>query len=137
MLFIIFVAILVAGVILKILYEILPWERRRDWMDVAGCLGAWLGSTLVIGSLVVFGCSLMPAQANLDALEQTRASLVYQLENNLYDNDNDFGKKELMSEIQSFNESLVFHKKMQRDFWVGIYYANIYDDIQLIEINKS
>ena len=106
-------------------------------MDYAGTLGVWLGSTLVIASLVVFGLSLLPAQANLDTLEQTRASLVYQLENNLYDNDNDFGKKELMSEIQSFNESLAFHKKMQRNFWVGIYYANIYDDIQLIEINRS
>ena len=136
MLFIISIAILVAGVALKILYEILPWERQRNWMDVAGSLGVWFGSIFVISSLIVFACSLIPAQATLDSLEQTRASLVYQLENNLYDNDNDFGKKELMSEIQSFNESLVFHKKMQRDFWVGIYYANIYDDIQLIEIDK-
>ncbi len=136
MLFIIFVVFLVVGVALKVLYEILPWERRRNWMDVAGSLGVAFGSTLVIGSLVVFGLSLLPAQANLDTLEQTRASLVYQLDNNLYDKDNDFGKKELMSEIQSFNENLVFHKKMQRDFWVGIYYANIYDDIQLIEIDK-
>lgn len=137
MLFIIFVVFLVVGVALKILYEILPWERQRNWMDVAGSLGVCLGTILVIVSLVVFGLSLLPAQANLDTLEQTRASLVYQLENNLYDNDNDIGKKELMSEIQSFNESLAFHKKIQRDFWVGIYYANIYDNIQLIEIDKQ
>ena len=127
MLFIIFVVFLVVGIALKVLYDMLPYVYQREWMDCLGTVGIFFGLVAVITSIGVFGFSLLPAQANLDALEQTRTSLVYQLENNLYDNDNDFGKKELMSEIQSFNESLVFHKKMQRDFWVGIYYANIYD----------
>lgn len=136
MLFIIFVVFLVVGIALKVLYDMLPYVYRREWMDCLGNVGIFFGLVAVITSIGVFGLSLLPAQANLDTLEQTRASLVYQLENNLYDNDNDFGKKELMSEIQSFNESLAFHKKIQRDFWVGIYYANIYDDIQLIEIDS-
>lgn len=136
MLFIIFVVLLVVGIALKVLYDMLPYQHQREWMDCLGTVGIFFGLVAVITSIGVFGFSLLPAQANLDALEQTRTSLVYQLENNLYDNDNDIGKKELMSEIQSFNESLVFHKRIQRDFWVGIYYANIYDDIQLIEIDK-
>lgn len=66
--------------------------------------------------------------------EQRYESLVYQLENDLYDNDNDLGKKELYNQIQSWNEDLANGKQMQRDIWVGMFYPNIYDDFTYIEL---
>lgn len=66
--------------------------------------------------------------------EQRYESLVYQLENDLYDNDNDLGKKELYNQIQNWNEDLANGKQMQRDIWVGMFYPNIYDDFTYIEL---
>lgn len=66
--------------------------------------------------------------------EQRYESLVYQLENNLYDNDNDLGKKELYNQIQSWNEDLANGKRMQRDIWVGMFYPNVYDNFTYIEL---
>lgn len=63
-------------------------------------------------------------------------SLMYQYENCLYDNDNDVGKKELMSEIQSWNEDLAWGKTMQRNPWVGIYIPNVYDQFDFIELHE-
>lgn len=40
--------------------------------------------------------------------------------------------EEIVSEIQNWNEDLAKGKAMQRDFWVGIYIPNVYDDFERI-----
>lgn len=60
--------------------------------------------------------------------------LTYQLENNLYDNDNEVGKKQLYDEIRQWNEDVAYGKKMQDNIWVGVFYPHIYDEFELIEL---
>lgn len=78
--------------------------------------------------------SSIGVDASVAKWETQYESLTYQLENNLYDNDNDIGKKELMDEIREWNGDLAYHKKIQRNFWVGIYYPNVYDNLEFIPL---
>ena len=64
-------------------------------------------------------------------LQQTYEFLVYQLNDDSYDND-----KELFAEIQNYNESIAYYKEVQDDFWIGIFYPNIYDEFELIELGS-
>lgn len=62
--------------------------------------------------------------------------LVYQYENEFYENDNDIGKFELLSEIREWNEDLAEGKANQHDFWIGVFYPDIFDEFEFIDIGQ-
>ena len=82
-------------------------------------------------------CNYIGIDAKVSSYQKRYEALTYQYENNFYDNDNDIGKKELVSEIQYWNSDLAYRKTIQRDFWVGIYYPNVYDQFEFIKLNKE
>ena len=133
MLFFIFVAILVAGIAFMV------YDNRINNYTRWGYIG---GTCLVIGiitfaiSIVILMINYIPAEGEHELLEIKRESLVFQYDRDMYDNDNDIGKKELMDDIQEFNGDVSFGQYMQRDPWIGIYIPNIYDDISLIGLSE-
>ena len=66
--------------------------------------------------------------------EQRYEALVYQVENEIYENDNDVGKYELYNQVREWNEDLAEGKAMQNDFWFGIFYPDIFDKFEFIEL---
>ena len=128
MLFFIFVAIFVIGILAIIFTD--------EWSDshiiAIGILV--VGIFLLAISTLILAINYINTDASVAGWEKRYESLTYQLENNLYDNDNDIGKKELMDEIRKWNEDLAYHKEIQRNFWVGIYYPNVYDNLEFIPL---
>lgn len=128
MLFFIFVALFVIGALATIFID--------EWSDlhIAAVRILVVGVFLLAISAVSFTINYIGADASVARWEKQYESLTYQLENNLYDNDNDIGRKELMNEIREWNEDLAYHKEIQRNFWVGIYHPNIYDSLEFIPL---
>lgn len=97
----------------------------------------------IVASIValVMGIFIIISHTNIEAKiaenERVYESLTYQLENNLYDNDNDLGKKELYHEIEEWNSDLAYYQNAQSDFWVGIFYPNIFDRFKFIEYSEQ
>lgn len=135
MLFWIFVIILVVGAIVSFLYS----ECLVD-SNVSCCVGTGglaVGVIGVIVSIIVMACNFIGIDGNIAANKIRYETLVYQYENDIYDNDNDLGKRELMVDIQNWNENLAANQELQDDRWVGIYIPDIYDQFEFIELDKG
>ena len=123
MLFWIFVIMIIGGFVL--------W--CTDWEDFGIVISAFGVIGLLI-SIVVIACNFIGVDGYIARMNTRYETLVYQYENDIYDNDNDLGKRELMVDIQNWNEDLSSRRERQDDFWIGIYIPNIYDRFEYIEL---
>lgn len=126
MLFFIFVAILVVGIILA----------YYDYEN-SGIILTILGSAFVFLSVVVMAINFIGVDGYIARMNTRYDMLTYQYENDVYDNDNDLGKRELIVDIQKWNEDLSALRERQDDFWIGIYIPNIYDQFEYIQLEKE
>ena len=123
MLFLTFVIIIIAGFVL-FTYDL---ENLGIAISAIGIFG-------IIASVVVLAINYIGIDGYIARMNTRYETLVYQYENDIYDNDNDLGKRELMVDIQNWNEDLSSRRERQRDFWIGIYIPNIYDQFEYIEL---
>ena len=104
--------------------------------DAIDAISLLLAITAFVLSIALGGISIIAragADAYLASMQEKRSALVYQLENDIYDNDNDLGKKELYSEITEYNCDVAEGKIKQDNIWVYNLYCNVYDELELIE----
>ena len=108
--------------------------------DAINIISLVLAITAFVSSIALGGISIIAragADAYLASMQEKRSALVYQLENDIYDNDNDLGKKELYSEITEYNCDVAEGKIKQNNIWVYNLYCNVYDELELIEFPEK
>lgn len=131
MIFWIFLILIAISVIfLRLNYKI--WYE--EWIDYVCC------GVLIVSAIIALIMSIFVIDANVGidgkiaSNEQRYEALVYQVENEIYENDNDVGKYELYNQVREWNEDLAKGKAMQNDFWFGIFYPDIFDKFEFIEL---
>ena len=105
-------------------------------VDITEILTVISGIAIVV-SIAIMSNRYIHADADVAKYQKRYESLTYQYENDFYNNDNDVGKYELVSQIEYWNTDLAYRKTIQRDFWLGIYYPNIYDQFEFIKLDKE
>lgn len=136
MLFWIFVATLIFGIVLGKIYD-RTHNHKLYWTGDAGDIMIYAGIIGTAVSVVIMMLTLGAPEADVAVYNERYESLVYQYENDIYENDNDLGKRELMADIQEWNEDLAMNRELQDNFWIGIYIPNIYDRFEFIELDKT
>lgn len=125
---------LVLSVIFTIIF-VRSLDMIADWPAyVSGSVGMMGWMVFLVMVILVIGVNV-GIKGKIAAKQQTYDSLVYQLENGLYDNANGVGKQELYEKITEWNADVARGKTMQHDLWIGVFYPDIYDDFDLIEVD--
>ncbi len=133
MLFWLFVIVFVVGLIFLRIYST---TFNNDWCMYIGSPVFVIGSLGLIASIFVLSFNYFGLNGYIAEKHIEYESLFYQYENNVYDNDNDLGKRDLLVDIQKWNENLAWNQKNQDDFWIGIYIPNIYNQFEFITLEK-
>lgn len=122
-------------IILAVMAGSIFWMRHTDYDNLIPIAFTVIFGAAALFLAVVICINIIPADGHVESSKARYESLVYQYENNMYDNDNDIGKKQLMNQIQHWNEDLAFNKEMQRDFWIGIFIPNVFDQFKYIDLD--
>ena len=130
----------IAITIISALVSIISFNKFSNFWDVITSISIALSVLFFVISAVLGVIAVsasVGSESYLASMQEKRNALVYQLENDLYDNDNDLGKKELYSEIIEYNCDVAKGKIMQDNIWVYNLYADVYDDLELIEFDEE
>lgn len=139
MLFWLFVIIMVVGAVCVWVGSWMYDNTRFDteWLKGIGWVIAVLMAFAILASGIAMAGYHIVADAMVAENHERYKSLTYQLENDLYDNDNDIGKKALYDEIREWNEDLAYYQAIQDDFWLGIFHPNVFDQFEFIAYDQD
>ena len=130
MLFWMTIIVMILGLIL---FEILFAHDFELSCIISGVISGLAAIALLI-EIVVLSVNYIGVDGYVQRMNVRHDMLIYQYENDIYDNDNDLGKRELIEDIQSWNEYLAERKEIQDDTWIGIFIPDIYDQFDFIEL---
>ena len=116
-----------------ILFEVLFEHDFEISCTISGVISGLAAIALLI-EIVVLCVNYIGVDGYIQRMNTRHDMLVYQYENDIYNNDNDLGKRELIEDIQNWNEDLASRKENQDDAWIGIFIPDIYDQFDFIEL---
>ena len=100
------------------------------------------GGITLIGGIVAFimliviitnNCRI---NARVQKYQETYTALTFKLESGACRDKFGLLSKEIIDEIQNWNEDVVYNQNIQRDFWVGIFYPNVFDEFETIDYER-
>lgn len=109
-------------------------HSRHTWPDICAILCSYFAGVILaieLTAILVVNVNPIGEKAAMDAERET---LIYQLENETYKNDNNVGTTELLSAIAEYNGKILKIQAGRKNPWVSWFYAPYGEDLELIDL---
>lgn len=123
MLFWSFIILFIVGIVLLKVFE---FELLGELVTTLSGLAIIISLFLIIGEYTTMDSYLEKSR------EQYRA-ITYKIESDACRDEFGLLNKEVIDEIQEWNKDVVFNQSIQDNFWVGIYFPNVFDEFETID----
>ena len=133
MIFWIFVIALVVGIVLFVLSD--NCSFFYNW-DIVAAVDIFISIITIVTMGIIIVATHVTANGEKLANEQRYDSLIYKAETESIRDEFGIVNKEYIDEVQAWNEDVIKYKEWQRDFWIGIFIPNIYDDFETIDLGN-
>lgn len=134
MIFWIFVIVTVVGVVL--LFADYYFGIDSFALGASASITSLVSGIIAAIMLIIIISSNLGAQGTKLSNQQTYDSLIYKSQTESIRDEFGVVNKEYIDEVQAWNEDVVKYKSWQRDFWIGIFIPNIYDDFETIDLES-
>lgn len=138
MLFWFFVILTVVGIFLYIFSEKI-YRKYSEWLDTAAFIGtitAWMSGLIAVVMLALIVVSNICADGNRLSIQEKYKALKYKAQTGACRDEFGIVNKEFIDEVQEWNMDCVKYQRLQKDFWIGIFIPNIYDDFEVISLEE-
>ena len=140
--------VLMIGIGLIILGNKVWFDTKKDsklrnfvykYDDIIAYSGIFMfvtSSIIMAVMIILFACNYIGVNAQVEKYKEQYNAITYKVESGACRDEFGLLNKEVIDEIQDWNEDITYHKNIQRDFWVGIFIPNIYDQFETIDYTK-
>lgn len=76
------------------------------------------------------------SDAKVELWREQYKAITYKLESSACSDEFGLLSKEIIDEIQDWNQDVVYYKRIEKDFLVGIFYPNVFDEFETIDYER-
>lgn len=114
----------------KFLYQNNDTIKNSGWVTVV------VSGFIMAIMIIVFVSNYIGINAQVEKTKERYNAITYKVESGACRDEFSLLNKEVIDEIQDWNESITYHKNIQKDFWIGIFIPNVYDQFETIDYTK-
>ena len=123
MLFWSFIILFVVGIIL---YKVFEFELLGELVTAISGFAVLISLFLIIGEYTTM-------DSYLEKTREQYKAITYKIESDTCRDEFELLNKEVIDEIQEWNKDVRFYHNIQDNFWLGIYYPNVFDEFETID----
>ena len=146
MIFWLCLAILIIGIGL-IVIGCINWSYKKntlfdflyyndDTLRFIGDIITFISGFIMIIMIIILCFMYIGIDARVEQSKETFDAITYKVESGACRDEFGLLNKEVIDEIQDWNEDITYYKNLQKDFWVGIFVPNVYDQFETIDYTK-
>lgn len=108
----------------------------RDEIKFAGKFTVVITIISIVCMLFIMCGKHADIKAQVEADKLTYAGIKYKITSEACRDDFGLLNKEVVDEIQDWNEYIKLNQTLQDNFWIGIFYPNVYDQFETISYEE-